>query len=193
MLNLLHWSCIFLCRKLLSHMYKNLLPIDRAVLAWLSIIADRNKDKKPGEKLVSVADIVKEHWATYGRNFFSRYDYEVTIFIRCILNNFLHNLYSFLRGFTLSLIYRNVNLIGLIKWWSILEILLLRARQATSMVSLFYRCESMGTFSWNCLYAKKSFCNRTLRSSICWWFCIHWSCKCYEFLLSFLCLFGMFS
>ncbi|KAB5525407.1 hypothetical protein DKX38_023156 [Salix brachista] len=47
-----------------------------AVLAWLSIIAYRNKDKKPGEKLVSVADVVKEHWATYGRNFFCRYDYE---------------------------------------------------------------------------------------------------------------------
>ncbi|XP_010536505.1 PREDICTED: phosphoglucomutase, chloroplastic [Tarenaya hassleriana] len=47
-----------------------------AVLAWLSIIANRNKDKKPGEKLVSVSDVVKEHWATYGRNFFSRYDYE---------------------------------------------------------------------------------------------------------------------
>ncbi|KAG6746416.1 hypothetical protein POTOM_050956 [Populus tomentosa] len=53
-----------------------LLGIDRAVLAWLSIIAYRNKDKKPGEKLVSVADVVKEHWATFGRNFFSRYDYE---------------------------------------------------------------------------------------------------------------------
>ncbi|CAN0902654.1 Phosphoglucomutase, chloroplastic [Linum grandiflorum] len=47
-----------------------------AVLAWLSIIAYKNKDKKPGAKLVSVADVVKEHWATYGRNFFSRYDYE---------------------------------------------------------------------------------------------------------------------
>ncbi|KAK6250515.1 hypothetical protein SCA6_004520 [Theobroma cacao] len=47
-----------------------------AVLAWLSIIAYRNKDKKPGETLVSVSDVVKEHWATYGRNFFSRYDYE---------------------------------------------------------------------------------------------------------------------
>ncbi|XP_031263611.1 phosphoglucomutase, chloroplastic isoform X2 [Pistacia vera] len=47
-----------------------------AVLAWLSIIAQRNKDKKPGEKLLSVADVVKAHWATYGRNFFSRYDYE---------------------------------------------------------------------------------------------------------------------
>ncbi|CAO2838933.1 unnamed protein product [Amaranthus hypochondriacus] len=47
-----------------------------AVLAWLSILAYRNKDKKPGEKLVSVSDVVKEYWATYGRNFFSRYDYE---------------------------------------------------------------------------------------------------------------------
>ncbi|XP_058109616.1 phosphoglucomutase, chloroplastic isoform X2 [Magnolia sinica] len=47
-----------------------------AVLAWLSIIAYRNKDKKVGEKLISVADVAKEHWATYGRNFFSRYDYE---------------------------------------------------------------------------------------------------------------------
>ncbi|KAL5727793.1 phosphoglucomutase (alpha-D-glucose-1,6-bisphosphate-dependent) [Ranunculus cassubicifolius] len=47
-----------------------------AVLAWLSIIAYRNKDKKGGEKMVSVSDVVKEHWATYGRNFFSRYDYE---------------------------------------------------------------------------------------------------------------------
>ncbi|KAL3524214.1 hypothetical protein ACH5RR_017048 [Cinchona calisaya] len=47
-----------------------------AVLAWLSIIAYHNKDKKPGEKLFSVSDVVKEHWATYGRNFFSRYDYE---------------------------------------------------------------------------------------------------------------------
>lgn len=49
----------------------------RAVLAWLSILAYRNKDKKVGEKLFSVADVAQEHWATYGRNFFSRYDYEV--------------------------------------------------------------------------------------------------------------------
>lgn len=49
------------------------------MLAWLSILAHRNKDKKSGEKLVSVADVVKEYWATYGRNFFSRYDYEVRL------------------------------------------------------------------------------------------------------------------
>lgn len=48
-----------------------------AVLAWLSILAHRNKDVPAGGKLVSVADIAYEHWATYGRNFFSRYDYEV--------------------------------------------------------------------------------------------------------------------
>ena len=58
---------------------------NRAVLAWLSIIAYRNKDKNPGEKLVSVSDVVKEHWATYGRNFFSRYDYEVRMIAACLL------------------------------------------------------------------------------------------------------------
>lgn len=47
-----------------------------AVLAWLSILAYKNKEKKEGETLVSVGDVVKDHWATYGRNFFSRYDYE---------------------------------------------------------------------------------------------------------------------
>lgn len=47
-----------------------------AVLAWLSIIAYKNKDKPVGEKLVSVSDVAMEHWASYGRNFFSRYDYE---------------------------------------------------------------------------------------------------------------------
>ncbi|KAG6422592.1 hypothetical protein SASPL_119170 [Salvia splendens] len=52
-----------------------------AVLAWLSVIAFRNKDKKPGEKLVSVSDVVSEHWATYGRNFFSRYDYEASLIL----------------------------------------------------------------------------------------------------------------
>jgi len=47
-----------------------------AVLAWLSILADRNKDVPVGGDKVSVEQITKEHWATYGRNFFSRYDYE---------------------------------------------------------------------------------------------------------------------
>ena len=41
-----------------------------AVLAWLSILAKKNKDKKDGEGLFTIEDIAKEHWATYGRNFF---------------------------------------------------------------------------------------------------------------------------
>ncbi|RZF40858.1 hypothetical protein LSTR_LSTR003368 [Laodelphax striatellus] len=38
-----------------------------AVLAWLSVVAHLGK---------SVESIVKEHWSKYGRNFFTRYDYE---------------------------------------------------------------------------------------------------------------------
>ena len=38
-----------------------------AVLLWLNILAKRKQ---------SVVDIVKEHWATYGRNYYSRHDYE---------------------------------------------------------------------------------------------------------------------
>ncbi|EPY83696.1 Phosphoglucomutase 1 isoform 3-like protein [Camelus ferus] len=38
-----------------------------AVLAWLSILATRKQ---------SVEDILKDHWQKYGRNFFTRYDYE---------------------------------------------------------------------------------------------------------------------
>ncbi|KAF5281898.1 hypothetical protein FQR65_LT14482 [Abscondita terminalis] len=38
-----------------------------AVLAWLSIIEHKN---------MSVEDILKEHWKIYGRNYFTRYDYE---------------------------------------------------------------------------------------------------------------------
>jgi len=47
-----------------------------AVLAWLSILAFRNRDVPVGDAKVSVAQIVQEHWAEFGRNFFSRYDYE---------------------------------------------------------------------------------------------------------------------
>ena len=36
-------------------------------MAWLSILAARNE---------SVEQILKSHWARYGRNFFTRYDYE---------------------------------------------------------------------------------------------------------------------
>ncbi|KAI8365180.1 uncharacterized protein BYT42DRAFT_550082 [Radiomyces spectabilis] len=42
-----------------------------AILAWLSIIAHVNKSKRMG-----VQDILQEHYKVYGRNFFSRYDYE---------------------------------------------------------------------------------------------------------------------
>ena len=45
-----------------------------AMLCWLSIIASRNSD--PSKPLVGVKQIVENHWKTYGRNFFTRYDYE---------------------------------------------------------------------------------------------------------------------
>ncbi|KAJ8011202.1 hypothetical protein DPEC_G00055720 [Dallia pectoralis] len=38
-----------------------------AVLAWLTILATKKQ---------SVEDIMKDHWLTFGRNFFTRYDYE---------------------------------------------------------------------------------------------------------------------
>mmetsp|Transcript_8825 Transcript_8825/g.26425 ORF Transcript_8825/g.26425 Transcript_8825/m.26425 type:complete len:603 (+) Transcript_8825:130-1938(+) len=69
-----------------------------AVLAWLSILAHVNKDQNrslyekvakaapglhlPGggdkqtKQLVTVEQVVKAHWAQYGRNFYQRYDYE---------------------------------------------------------------------------------------------------------------------
>ncbi|XP_020090095.1 phosphoglucomutase, cytoplasmic 1 [Ananas comosus] len=48
-----------------------------AVLAWLSILAYKNKDSLDGnKKLVTVEDIVRQHWATYGRHYYTRYDYE---------------------------------------------------------------------------------------------------------------------
>lgn len=47
-----------------------------AVLAWLSVLAYKNKDVPAGGKLVTVEDIAMEHWGKFGRNVFSRYDYE---------------------------------------------------------------------------------------------------------------------
>jgi len=45
-----------------------------AVLAWMSILRLHNPDdSKP---LVSVQEIVEQHWALYGRNYYCRYDYE---------------------------------------------------------------------------------------------------------------------
>ena len=45
-----------------------------AVLAWLQVLADYNRDS--GAALVSVQSIVEKHWNTYGRNYYCRYDYE---------------------------------------------------------------------------------------------------------------------
>lgn len=47
-----------------------------AVLAWMSILMKANENVPEGEPLVSVKDIVKNHWAKYGRHFYCRYDYE---------------------------------------------------------------------------------------------------------------------
>jgi len=45
-----------------------------AVLAWLNVLAAHNPDaSKP---LVTVEDIVRKHWATYGRNYYCRWDFE---------------------------------------------------------------------------------------------------------------------
>jgi phosphoglucomutase len=44
------------------------------VLAWLNILASKNPDaSKP---LVTVEEIVKSHWAKYGRNYYCRWDFE---------------------------------------------------------------------------------------------------------------------
>eukprot|EP00742_Colponemidia_sp_Colp-10_P000986 GILJ01001068.1.p1 GENE.GILJ01001068.1~~GILJ01001068.1.p1 ORF type:complete len:585 (+),score=101.69 GILJ01001068.1:60-1757(+) len=45
-----------------------------AVLAWLSVLAYHNRTA--GAEFVSVEKIVTDHWAHYGRNYYSRYDYE---------------------------------------------------------------------------------------------------------------------
>ncbi|KAI8022579.1 Phosphoglucomutase, cytoplasmic [Camellia lanceoleosa] len=47
-----------------------------AGLAWLSIIAYKIKDNLNGGKLVTVEDIVCQHWAIYGRHYYTCYDYE---------------------------------------------------------------------------------------------------------------------
>ena len=45
-----------------------------AVLAWLNILAAANPDAS--QPLVSVEDIVTSHWKKYGRNYYSRWDFE---------------------------------------------------------------------------------------------------------------------
>ena len=46
-----------------------------AILCWLQILADLNKDTQEGQ-FVTIEQIVKGHWAEYGRNYYQRYDYE---------------------------------------------------------------------------------------------------------------------
>ena len=41
-----------------------------AVLAWLSILAYKNKDVPEGGKLFGVREVALEHWKRFGRNFF---------------------------------------------------------------------------------------------------------------------------
>ena len=47
-----------------------------AAIAWMSIIMKVNADTPNGSPLVSVKNIVKKHWAKFGRHFYCRYDYE---------------------------------------------------------------------------------------------------------------------
>jgi len=47
-----------------------------AVLAWMSLLERANRGRSPDLPLVSVEDVCVAHWKEYGRNFFSRYDYE---------------------------------------------------------------------------------------------------------------------
>merc|ERR1712228_654106 len=39
----------------------------------MGILASKNKD---GQKLVGVQDVVEAHWKEFGRNYYTRYDYE---------------------------------------------------------------------------------------------------------------------
>ena len=47
-----------------------------AMLSWLSILASHNKDVPLGGQLVQVADIVRSHFARFGRSYYVRYDFE---------------------------------------------------------------------------------------------------------------------
>ncbi len=59
-----------------------------AVLAWLSILAQKNKDVPEGGKLLSVKDIAEAHWQKYGRNFF-RYTYHAEHQVRGFSTSFV--------------------------------------------------------------------------------------------------------
>ncbi|GAM23066.1 hypothetical protein SAMD00019534_062410 [Acytostelium subglobosum LB1] len=45
-----------------------------AVIAWLQILSHHNTDAT--KQFVSLENIVHQHWKKYGRNYYSRYDYE---------------------------------------------------------------------------------------------------------------------
>lgn len=45
-----------------------------AVLAWLSILSSVNPDDS--QPLVTVEDLLKQHWKKYGRNYYCRWDFE---------------------------------------------------------------------------------------------------------------------
>jgi phosphoglucomutase len=47
-----------------------------AALAWMSILKKANENNAEDAPLVSVGDVVNNHWAKYGRHFYCRYDYE---------------------------------------------------------------------------------------------------------------------
>jgi phosphoglucomutase len=59
-----------------------------AVLMWLNILAKRRE---------SVAEIVKSHWREYGRNYYSRHDYEEVDLVRAngLMDDLRKNLGSF--------------------------------------------------------------------------------------------------
>jgi phosphoglucomutase len=67
-----------------------------ATLAWLNILAFKNKNVAVGSPLVSVGDIVREHWKIYGRNYYCRYDYEAVD--TAAANNMMANLNDLIKS-----------------------------------------------------------------------------------------------
>lgn len=62
-----------------------------AVLAWMSVIAHRNKAGAAGDDdapatapLIGVQEIVEGHWREYGRNFYSRFVVFLALFFFCV-------------------------------------------------------------------------------------------------------------
>lgn len=45
-----------------------------AILCWLSLLAAKNQNNTG--KLIGIPEILHEHWKTYGRDYYCRYDYE---------------------------------------------------------------------------------------------------------------------